>query len=731
MKPWILVLALAFIPWAGCFGGGSYGIANHPELVELMAPERGSPMPVSVGDCAGLHTVISQRAEREAATAINGSIDNAYMPWRGGGGVMVMEDGPAMAGASSAASNSAAPPASPTSAGSAHDAQVTGTNNQEAGVDEGDLVKTDGEWTYVLYGTTLEILHSTDVGDVEPFHVMKFSTSAGSYGYANQGGTLLLERRNMGDAGDDRLVLVLSAQSPETSGKAISSMPIHSGSSFTRIITLGLADRANPTTLDDQWVEGSPQGARLVAGTAYVVVYQEGQPIPLRTDAQPRADELEARGLEMQDYYNMAPDAQREIRADIAKLALAQNHATLEATPVGDEVPSILHATRGSLVAQPLADDACSNVLAAPGSTGRGFSTILSLSVGDDRIESKTIQVMGSAPIVYAAQDALVLASASQDTWWYQDQPDLQLATDLQWFTLAGLDVTPTASGRAPGLVEDSFGMDVHDGELRVVTATGLYNRGLVRSGSLVTTITVFDPLLGQLVPHGIVSGIAPGEHLWSVRFTDERAYIVTFREMDPLWVVDLTSSQPQILGELKVAGVSTYIHPIGNDRLLTIGYGGGELGQGLDESKILVSLFDVANPSDPHQLAVLDLSPNDGGVWTGALHEHKAFTYWDDIGTLAVPVNSYGYARDGAGQSMVGLELVNVDTAGGRLTLRGVVDQNALASNPGYGTEVERSYFLGTPGQAVSVYAISPLGVTANDLYTLEPQGHVAFAKA
>ena len=90
--------------------------------------------------------------------------------------------------------------------------------------------------------------------------------------------------------------------------------------------------------------------------------------------------------------------------------------------------------------------------------------------------------------------------------------------------------------------------------------------------------------------------GIADGERIWSARFIGDRAYLVTFETIDPLWVLDLSDpTSPIILGELEVPGVSTYIHPVDDNTLLTIGIGPGDDGLGLDWSMTQISLFDVS----------------------------------------------------------------------------------------------------------------------------------------
>ncbi|MBW3583898.1 MAG: beta-propeller domain-containing protein, partial [Euryarchaeota archaeon] len=335
--------------------------------------------------------------------------------------------------------------------------------------------------------------------------------------------------------------------------------------------------------------------------------------------------------------------------------------------------------------------------------------------------------------------------------WWFWDNKDIEEATDLQWFDLDGLDVVPRASGRLPGIVQDSFGIDVHDGTLRVAATTGTWGRWWLSEAErepMMTHLVLLEPDGNILVPTGMVGGIAPGERLWSARFTDTRAYLITFEQIDPLWILDLTdTSAPKILGELEIPGVSTYIHPLSDELLLTIGMGPREDGTGLDRSRLQVSLFDIRDEAKPVRADVLELSPADGWSQSAALHEHKAFTYWDRLGMLAVPMatqrydppsEEHGAENNSTPRKMIlfhndaYLRLVKVDPETKRLHLHGDLRQSGLVQEREvrYGSStIERSYFLGLPeAGTVSVYTMSVLGVTAHDLDTLEEQDHVRF---
>lgn len=723
---WVALLAL---PLSGCIGDGGRDppLLMASGLFTFQAVERGDPGAVAFDDCAALRDTLAERALDQARIALDQGVTEQYgwgggWAWRGGGlqvdAVMASEG----ADSASAATGSQRP--------SASGAQVTGTNNQESAADEADLVKTDGEWTYVLASGVLHILHSDRVGDVEEVSNMTFGQS--------WGGQLLLAQRSLADKSDDRLVLVLPSQMPEGDQPFLSSALRDSAryAGMTRVVVLSLTDREAPEVMEDQWIEGYANGARLVDGHAYVVVQTWEDSLGLRTWVGPGEDDLRELGLQWTDYDRMDPAQRRQVRELVALKADLQNQRLLDDMSLEEELPTVLRGQSGYLFPQPVSDSTCRSILSAPQSTGRSFVTVLALDVAGDLGQSTT-QVVGGSSIVYADTGELVLAGPSQDSWWFWAQPQLEEATDLLWFSLDGLAVEQRASGRVPGSVLDSFSLDVHGDELRVATTLGTWGRWWVAEPVPMTSqVMVLHEEAGLLLPTGSVGGIAPGERIWSARFTDERAYLVTFRQTDPLWIVDLRGGIPNLLGELKVPGVSTYLHPIGEDLLLAIGYGPGMGGLDLDWSKVEVSLFDVSDPRRPVRADVLTLSPAGGSAWSGAAHDHLAFTYWEEVGTLAVPMTtqqSYEVQRRSGSEWVydhhVAVVLVEVDTDAKDLRLRGEVDQDRFNPSGTWSNGIERSYFLGYPDTGpVSVYAISQQGVTAHDLETLQEQDWVAF---
>ena len=231
--------------------------------------------------------------------------------------------------------------------------------------------------------------------------------------------------------------------------------------------------------------------------------------------------------------------------------------------------------------------------------------------------------------------------------------------TNIHSFSVGETGATTYAgSGRINGTVLDQFALSEYDGNIRVASTTGQWGRWWMQDPEPMMNhvwIMPADNASGELEISGHLGGIAEEERIWSIRFVGDLCYMVTFRNMDPLWTIDLSDpTNPSIIGELEIPGVSTYIHPLSEDYLLTIGIGpANEDGTGLDWSNTQLSMFNITNLSDPNLLgSPLGLTPvvdgTDGWSWSSseATYEHKAFQYWAPKEMLAVPLSTYRYTR-------------------------------------------------------------------------------------
>lgn len=288
------------------------------------------------------------------------------------------------------------------------------------------------------------------------------------------------------------------------------------------------------------------------------------------------------------------------------------------------------------------------------------------------------------------------------------------------------------ASGTVSGSVHNQFSLDDKDGFLRIATTENrLYVDSDGRYVSPTFTTGGAPPALPNSVSHvyvlgvnggwldlkGDVGEIAANEQIQSVRFVDNRGYVVTFRRTDPLFVLDLQNPvAPTLLGELTIPGFSEYMHPLDENHLLTIGRDADATGR---TRGLQLQIFDVTDGLNPVVLKKFTYSASEYGA-SDAEYDHKAFTYFADKQLLAFPYYSYG-----SSSMRSSLELFKVDIASGFSKLGSVDGTSLVSSAPQgycggyYGPQVRRGVFLEN-----FVYSISYGGVVAKDSSNLAAPG-------
>jgi len=607
----------------------------------------------------------------------------------------------------------------------------SGTNNQEQGVDEADFIKTDGYFIYALQGTTLSIMSVPEYGEIE----FASNTSV-------EGSPISMMLRG------DRLV-VLSSYNPWSvdSEDALYEYLRWGGdyslwrvSSMTKYTTYNITDRGAPVVVQELYLEGYNVDAREIDGSIRAVTHSWLN-IPGLSNwlNMPTA------------YYDLEwDDPQREIyREMIAYETIQANNKVLATMSLENLVPKIYQRIDGQIIEHDMRSQGCENFAKPMDGFSRGFTNILSLDLFSPTFEYESDHLLSNHPMVYASQDALVLTENAWDWWWFWGQDDVDDMTNIHTFDISVPGVTTyTGSGRIDGQILNQFSISEHEGVLRVATTVGQWNRWWMEdpepmSSSVITLIRAVNPETDQqvLLEYGRLDGIAEGERIWSARFVEDRAYIVTFEQIDPLWTIDLFDpSAPTILGELEIPGVSTYIHPLHDNMLLTIGMGpAGEDGLGLDWSSTRLSTFNISDLAQPAVADTLMLSPVDDPQnhrWTWsyseAKYEHKAFQYWGPKEMLAVPLSTYRWIESDDGwyyEYVSKAIIVNVDEATGNMSVHGEVNHSSLVNHEsvnhywGGDENIRRTIFMGD-----FIYAFSGAGITVHDLTSMELTDVVTF---
>ncbi|WP_110240890.1 beta-propeller domain-containing protein [Nocardioides gilvus] len=408
----------------------------------------------------------------------------------------------------------------------------TGTNVQEAGVDEPDTVKTDGEHLFRLHGSQLT---TYDVSGEAPTELATIRLPE------LRTGEILLHGHHLVAVGDGR------DHDPTTT-----------------ITTIDVSEAAAPRITETLSVSAASVTARL-HGDVVRVVIRNGLP-------------------ELDFKY---PDDER---GQVG--ARRHNEQVVSETTLADWLPHIDgdSAVECAAVAVPEDPD-----------TALGTVTTLAFTPGGD--ERRAVAVATSTEIAYFSGDRLHLATQANwfgfrggmgrtsDSASSPIRPSGELGrTQLYSFALDDLDTTFVAAGEVKGAIADRWSMDSADGVLRVAVgptaATGNFNS--------VVTLGEED---GLLVERGRVDKLGIDEEIKSVRWFDDLALVVTFREVDPLYAIDLSEpAAPVLLGELKIPGFSEYLHPIGPHRMIGIGQDAADDGTTTGAQAALFNVSDLTN---------------------------------------------------------------------------------------------------------------------------------------
>ena len=239
---------------------------------------------------------------------------------------------------------------------------------------------------------------------------------------------------------------------------------------------------------------------------------------------------------------------------------------------------------------------------------------------------SKTKAVMGASEDIYCNNHNLYV---SVNEW--DDKTD-SASTRIIRASLDGLKIKFNGTTSVRGYIDNQFSMDEHDGYFRIATTSE-------RGGIDVNNLYVLDDKLNEV---GKIAGFARDESIKAVRFMGDKAYVITYEAIDPLFIMDLSDpANPRIDGEVKIDGFSSLLVPIDETRLLGIGHATGDNGYGGQyASGLKLALFDISNPSEPK---VLD-SKEFENMESPAQMSHLALTVNKKAGYYALPYNIWNY---------------------------------------------------------------------------------------
>jgi uncharacterized secreted protein with C-terminal beta-propeller domain len=481
------------------------------------------------------------------------------------------------------------------SAGNEAAADYSGTNVQVAGVDEADMVKTDGSYIYQVDGNRLVITAACPPGDMKVVNTLEFAENS----FSPQ--EIYVDDRYLVVIGHTQRYREIPGPVPlaESSAKmaAPEIMPPLYRSDTVKAVVYDIRDKAGIKQVRELQLGGRYVSSRKVGASFYLLANKNIRYYPLK-----EMEEQEQKPF----FYDSATSA---------KLGAIDY----------------------------------SNIKCFPGFIEPNYLVVAGINLDRPEEEADVQAFLGSGENIYASPENLYVAvtglryGATGTRSGPVFRPANGDATRIYKFALHDGRLKYLACGEVPGTVLNQFSMDEHEGYFRIATTRG----DIWRTGENTSQNNVYV-LDQELHVTGRLEGIAPGEKIYSARFMGDRVYLVTFKTVDPFFVIDLKDPRrPEILGALKIPGYSDYLHPYDENHVLGFGkdtievsqkdHSGNETGSMAFYTGLKIALFDVTDVSNPVEMAREIIG--DRGTDSALLRNHKALLFSGDKHLLAFPV--------------------------------------------------------------------------------------------
>lgn len=566
------------------------------------------------------------------------------------------------------------------------------TNNQEIGVDEPDIVKTDGERIVTITNNTLFVVDITSRGPrlagsmiLSPDHSVRDLFLSGD--------SVILMGSSWGLATPLREVDFSSDVIGSTEEVGIVAPDQYFGGS--PIVTLTEVDiSGDPRVVRSLQLDGSYLSSRLIDGVARVVstsgptgfvwAYPEGSGLRAERDA------------------------------------IAANKRIIEDSTIENWVPYFILSDAGGNVIREGAAVPCDRAHHPEEFAGFNMLSVVTIDLQRGLDIADSTGVLATGKTVYSSTNSMYVATNGWIDVAVLEGDSIEagstldgLRTQIHQFDISGIATTYTATGSVPGYLINQFAMSEHEGDLRVASTSSpnWWGGGRERQESMVTVLRPND---GQLELIGQVDGLGKDEQIYSVRFMEDVAYLVTFRQTDPLFTLDLSDpTDPVVRGELKIPGYSAYLHPMSATLLIGVGQDATNDGR-IQGSQ--VSLFDVSDLDNPKRIDKLTLANGSSSI---AEYDHRAFTRWGSA--VVLPLTEYNYWEEGT-DFFTGAVVIEVGNDSleplGRLSHVDATDWDS-----GWNSAIVRSLVIDD-----TLYTVSNRGILASDLSTLEDVDWIDF---
>jgi inhibitor of cysteine peptidase len=602
-------------------------------------------------------------------------------------------------GADALGAPAAAP--SPKAGGETHSEDYSTTNIQVEGVDEADIVKSDGKYLYLVTGGKIVIVDAYPAEDAEIVSETNVTGSPSEI-FIN----------------DDRLVVF-------TYGS-------WGGKSASSVFVYDVTDRSNPVLKRNVTLEGNYYDSRMIGDYIYVIskkyVYSWSEPgIPrIATSAvgeaiaeKPVCNCVDVYYFDVPDYNyqfttitslnvkddNVAEQSKVFLMGYSQNLYVSQNNIYITYKKSIDQIT----------LANRMIDEVIIPVL-PPGIASQMVAIRNSDAPEYEKMQEMSKVLMNYTESLGPEQGAEFMQEMQNKSMEFLMKVSKEIDQSVvHRVSISSGNIEYAAGGKFPGNILNQFSMDENNGYFRVATNTGGWVGGM--SIESVNNVYVLDSSLNVV---GKLEDLAKGESIYSARFMGDRLYMVTFQRIDPLFVIDLSNpASPTVLGELKIPGYSDYLHPYDENHIIGLGMDTEEnQWGGISISGIKLSLFDVTDVANPQEVSKYVIGGR--GSYSIALHEHKAFLFDKNKELLVIPARVHeGEGKDywssyWHGAYVFQVNLVDGIKYRGRITHRDEVNETEYWYD--YQYDVKRSMYMDDV-----LYTLSENMVKMNSLINLE----------
>ena len=504
------------------------------------------------------------------------------------------------------------------------------TNIQVEGVDEADIVKNDGKYIYAVSGNKLKIIDAYPAENMEVLSEMNISGISSIY------------------INNDKLIVFANSYGtyPDvtvTAEESISSIrclgcDYYGGESLSLVYIYDVSDKENPVLDSNLSVEGNYVDSRMINDFVYVIstkyVNTENPEPPIYT-MNGVMEKVSANDVYYWPYQDTSYVFTSIMAVNIEngefnnKVYLTGSANTIFVSQ--DNIYLTYQKTADyKEYAKKIAEEVYYPILS------NEYDNKIKKVLDSDKNNWEKLNEMQEIVNDYgnSLEDSKEISDFSSDLMGRLEEFNIKIQKETEKTVVHKINVDKDnigyqGVGEVPGNVLNQFSMDEFNGYFRIATTTGNWRE---------TSLNHLYVLDEDLKIVGSVEDLAKGERIYSVRFLGDRAYMVTFRQVDPLFVIELSNPEkPEVLGYLKITGFSDYLHPYDENHIIGIGKQATEEGR---TKGMKIALFDVSDVANPIEEAKIEIG--DMGTDSIALYNHRAFLFNKEKKLLVLPISVY-----------------------------------------------------------------------------------------